>query len=554
MMKKNGADLLVESLIQHGVKYVFGIPGAKVDSVFEALRKVGDKIRIILCRHEQNAAFMAAMHGRLTGEPGVVLVTSGPGVTNLATGLLTATSEGDPVVAIGANVPRSMRLKQTHQGLDNVAAMQAVTKSSIEVPVVGSISEAVEMSFRVAVQRHGATFISVPQDVLLEPTDLVSPPPLPPLRLGAAPLQSIEQAALLLKGAQFPVLLLGMHASQPANLEAIRHLLKLTGLAVVSTFQGAGVVPQVLLDQFFGRVGLFKNQPGDQLLDQADLVLTIGYEPIEYDPELWNKVASTKKIIHLSCDPAEVHLTYPPSLELVGDIAASLDLLTPLSNKVAYPATQNPLLQKLQKELDDKIASGKNYKGSLVHPLRFIHELSQCIDEHTTILSDIGSHYMWLARYLRVYRPHQLLFSNGQQTLGVALPWAMSTRLIKPSEKIISISGDGGFLFSAMELETAVREKIPFVHCVWRDGNYNMVQEQQLMKYHHDSAVHLGKVDLVSFAESFGAIGYAVQDAEEVLPTLRKALQQNRPVLIDIPIDYSDNPGLFQALHPNVGN
>jgi acetolactate synthase-1/2/3 large subunit len=466
MDQKNGADLLVESLIQHGVKYVFGIPGAKVDSVFEALRKVEDKIRIILCRHEQNAAFMAAMHGRLTGEPGVVLVTSGPGVTNLATGLLTATSEGDPVVAIGANVARSMRLKQTHQGLDNVAAMQAVTKSSIEVPVVNSIPEAVEMSFRLAVQKHGATFISVPQDVLLEATDLSCPLPLPQLHFGAAPLQSVEQAVSLLNGAQFPVVLLGLHASQPANLEAIRHLLKRTAVSVVCTFQGAGVVAHELVDQFFGRVGLFKNQPGDQMLDQADLVLTIGYDPIEYDPELWNKIVSSKKIIHLSCDPAEVHLTYAPVLELVGDIAASLNLLTPLLNKVEYPSEKNQSIKKLRQDLEDTITNGKNHQGSLIHPLRFIHELNQCIDKNTTILSDIGSHYMWLARYLRTYHPHQLLFSNGQQTLGVALPWAMAARLVKPQHKIISISGDGGFLFSAMELETAVREEIPFVHCV----------------------------------------------------------------------------------------
>jgi len=553
-MKYNGARLLVDCLIKHKVEYVFGIPGAKVDAVFEALRESASDIKLIICRHEQNAAFMAAMYGRLTGKPGIVLVTSGPGVTNLMTGLLTATSEGDPVVAFGANVPRSMRLKQTHQSLNNAVALRPVTKSSVEVQVPESIPEAVESAFRIAVEgRGGATFISLPQDVLMEETKVLANDPIPPVVYGLAPLDKIKQAADLLNNAKSPVLLLGMQASKPENTEIIRKLLRITRLPTVETFQAAGILSEDIVDCFVGRVGLFKNQPGDIALDKADVILSIGYDPIEYDPEVWNKANSNKKIIHIDTQPAEVHITYVPTVELLGDIASTVNWLTKDLNSSSELSHKDEI-KLLQQQITEKINSGKDRDGELIHPLRFIHELNKCIDKNTTVISDIGSHYMWLARYLFCYAPRHLLFSNGQQTLGVALPWAIIASMVRPQEKVISISGDGGFLFSAMELETAVREKRHFVHCVWRDGSYNMVKEQQKMKYQHDSGVDFGKVDLVKFAESFGAKGYAVKNSNELFSILQEALKQDGPVLIDIPIDYKDNMELFLNVHESVGN
>lgn len=553
-MKHNGAMLLVDCLIKHDVKYVFGIPGAKVDAVYEALRLREDQIKLIVCRHEQNAAFMAAMFGRLTGKPGVVIVTSGPGVTNLTTGLLTATSEGDPVIAIGANVSRKMRLKQTHQSLDNASVMKPVSKSSVEVLVPDSIPEAIETAFRVSTMgKGGAAFISIPQDVLLEETALKANEPVADIELGAASILRMQEAAALFNQAKSPILLLGMQASQPKNAKAILDLLSHIKIPVVGTYQAAGVIPRDLLDCFVGRVGLFKNQPGDLALDAADLVVTIGYDPIEYDPEIWNKVGSNKEIIHIDQFPAEIHTVYIPTVELMGDIDKTIDAWKIQLHKRDVLSHLN-YLHDLQKQLTDKIDSGKNLSGALIHPLRFIHDLKQCIDDDTTVISDIGSHYMWLARYFFSHKPHHLLFSNGQQTLGVALPWAIATRFIRPIHKIVSISGDGGFLFSAMELETAVREKLHFVHCVWRDGTYNMVLEQQLMKYQHGSGVNFGEVDIVKFAESFGAKGYRVKSCKELIPTLTTALQQEGPVLIEIPIDYRDNPELFAALHQNAVN
>lgn len=550
-MTNTGAILLVKCLEKMGVKTIFGIPGAKIDTVFDAL--LDSPIKLILCRHEQNAAFMAAAYGRITGKPGVVLVTSGPGVSNLATGLLTATTEGDPIVAIGGNVSRNMKLKASHQSTDNIKLMEAVTKDRMEALMAENIPEIVSNAFRIAAEpKSGAVFISMPQDVLLEKTNASANENLTEIAFGSAAKSAIEQAAIAIQDAKNPVLLLGMEASRTDNAEAIRILLTKHKLATVGTYQAAGVISRELLDCFVGRVGLFKNQPGDNVLDEADLVITVGYNTVEYDPEVWNAKGG-KKIIHIDYQPASIHATYLPSLELVGDIAANLQALSeklPVCNKLKNSES----ILKQQKSLVDKIETGKSKQGALMHPLRFIHELRNNIDDDTTIVSDIGTHYMWLARYLFSYKPHHLLFSNGQQTLGVALPWAMAACYARPKSKVISISGDGGFLFSAMELETAVREKLHFVHCVWRDGSYNMVKEQQLMKYDREASVEFGRVDLVKFAESFGAHGFLVKDSNEFSSILQQALQLPGPVLIEVPIDYSDNPELFKTAYENLGH
>lgn len=554
-MDRSGAKLLVDCLLAQGVTKVFGIPGAKVDAVFNELKNVEDRIHLVLCRHEQNAAFMAAIHGRLTGEPGIVLVTSGPGVTNLTTGLLTATSEGDPVVAIGANVPRSMRLKQTHQSLNNAALLSHVTKSSVEAMVPESIPEVIESAFRTAKSSPGgAAFISLPQDVLTGTTSLVANKAIPPIEQGSAPIEQIQKAAQLINQATRPVLLLGMHASQPDNTQAIRNLLHTVKIPCVGTFQAAGVISHDLLDCFIGRVGIFKNQPGDQALDQADVIITIGYNPIEYDPEVWNPHNSDKRIIVVDSAPAEIHTTFLPNMELVGDISHTINYLASYID-INHNILQHHGIDKLQRQLFDKINSGAQYDNHPIHPLRFIYDLNQCVNDQTTVISDVGSHYMWLARYFFSYQPRHLLFSNGQQTLGVALPWALSARMIRPDEKIISISGDGGFLYSSMELETAVREGLNFVHCIWRDGAYNMVLEQEMIKYKQSSGTDFGPIDVVKYAESFGAKGYVVEHTDDLLPILQEALQQpSGPVIIDVPIDYSDNPELFASVHENVGN
>lgn len=551
MAKLTGGQLLVKCLEAQGVEFIFGIPGAKIDMVFNAL--LDSKIKLIVCRHEQNAAFIAAAYGRLTGKPGVVLVTSGPGVANLATGLLTATTEGDPVVALGGNVPLAMSLKGSHQGTNNVKLMEAVTKTSVEAHLADNIPEIVENAFRVATApTSGACFISLPQDVL---NTLTTAKPIPTMMdslYGGAAEARIAQAAKLIIAAKLPLLLLGMEASRPGNAVAIHALLKTTPMAVVGTYQAAGVISKEHVDCFIGRVGLFKNQPGDQVLDAADVVVTIGYNPVEYDTETWN-AANKKTIIHLDYKACNVHSTYHPVCELLGDIATTIKTLSKqLTPRVAI--NTNKKINQTRQVLLDKIDSGKDRVGSPIHPLRFIYELRKAIDDNTTICCDIGTVYMWMARYFFSYRPHQLLFSNGQQTLGVALPWAIACNYARPQGKIVSISGDGGFLFSAMELETAVREKLHFVHFIWRDGSYNMVLEQELMKYKRKSGVDFGQVNIPEFARAFGAMGFELNDPNQFQEIYREAMAVKKPVLIDVPIDYSNNEELFKAVDPNQGH
>lgn len=538
MDKLTGADLVVKTLELQNVKHVFGIPGAKIDPVFDRL--TDSNIQLVVCRHEQNAAFMAAAVGRITGSAGVCMTTSGPGATNLVTGLATANTEGDPIVAISGTVKRSELFKRTHQSLDAVSIMKPVTKMSVELEDVKAIPEGLTRAFRTANQpRKGASFICLPNDVITEQTDaaLIGVSKL----FTAGPAQNIylEQAAKLLKAAKLPVIFVGQGASDREVIGAIRQLLSIIPFPIAGTFQATGVVPRELEHLLIGRIGLFPNQPGDVLLAEADVILTIGYDTVEYGPEIWNK-KQTAKIIHLDYYNSDADSYYQPELELIGDIASSVKELF----KLLKPQTlvSYPLIGKLHQsyvKAQQKMPAAPS--ASKVHPLQFVSTLRKLIGDDVTVTCDVGSHYIWMARYFDSFEPHRLLFSNGQQTLGVALPWAIAASLVNPHEKVVSISGDGGFLFSAMELETAVRLKANIVHFVWTDGTYDMVGFQEVMKYGRSSGIQLGKLDVVKHAESYGAKGFLVKSPADLEAVMKKALSIAGPVIVDIPIDYRDN-------------
>ncbi|AWQ14943.1 MULTISPECIES: acetolactate synthase AlsS [Bacillus] len=546
--KNRGAELVVDCLVEQGVTHVFGIPGAKIDAVFDALKDKGPEL--VLCRHEQNAAFMAAAVGRLTGKPGVCLVTSGPGASNLATGLLTANTEGDPVVALAGNVIRADRLKRTHQSLDNAALFQPITKYSVEVQETGNIPEAVTNAFRAAsAGQAGAAFVSFPQDVVNEITNVKNVRSVPAPKQGPAPEEAVSAAIAKIQTAKLPVLLVGMKGGRPEAVKQIRRLLAKTKLPFVETYQGAGTLSRELEDQYFGRIGLFRNQPGDLLLEQADVVLTIGYDPIEYDPKFWN-VNGDRAIIHLDEIQADIDHAYQPELELLGDIAATVKQIEHDAVTFDMGSREQEVLSELKQMLTDSEKAPSDHKSDRVHPLQIVQELRNAIDDDVTVTCDIGSHAIWMSRYFRAYEPLKLLISNGMQTLGVALPWAIAATLVNPGEKVVSVSGDGGFLFSAMELETAVRLKAPIVHLVWNDSTYDMVAFQQMKKYNRTSCVDFGNIDIVKYAESFGATGLRVESPEQLADVLQKGLNTEGPVIIDIPVDYSDNVHLSSDMLP----
>ncbi|AXS62454.1 MULTISPECIES: acetolactate synthase AlsS [Bacillus] len=546
--KNRGAELVVDCLVEQGVTHVFGIPGAKIDAVFDALKDKGPEL--VLCRHEQNAAFMAAAVGRLTGKPGVCLVTSGPGASNLATGLLTANTEGDPVVALAGNVIRADRLKRTHQSLDNAALFQPITKYSVEVQETGNIPEAVTNAFRAAsAGQAGAAFVSFPQDVVNEITNVKNVRSVPAPKQGPAPEEAVSAAIAKIQTAKLPVLLVGMKGGRPEAVKQIRKLLAKTKLPFVETYQGAGTLSRELEDQYFGRIGLFRNQPGDLLLEQADVVLTIGYDPIEYDPKFWN-VNGDRAIIHLDEIQADIDHAYQPELELLGDIPATVKQIEHDAVTFDMGSREKEVLSELKQMLSDSEKAPSDHKSDRVHPLQIVQELRNAIDDDVTVTCDIGSHAIWMSRYFRAYEPLKLLISNGMQTLGVALPWAIAATLVNPGEKVVSVSGDGGFLFSAMELETAVRLKAPIVHLVWNDSTYDMVAFQQMKKYNRTSCVDFGNIDIVKYAESFGATGLRVESPEQLADVLQKGLNTEGPVIIDIPVDYSDNVHLSSDMLP----
>jgi acetolactate synthase-1/2/3 large subunit len=546
------AQRVVETLAAYGVRYIFGVPGAKIDSVFDALADGGPEL--VVCRHEQNAAFMAAAVGRLTGTPGVALVTSGPGTTNLATGLITATTEQDPMVAICGAVQRADRLKRTHQSMDAVAALKPFTKYTGEVNDPDNVPEAVANAIRIALTApRGAAAVVLPADVLAAPTSaaIVEPSLVP--ALGPAPADRITQAVNLIRAAQRPVLFVGMRVGEPEPCAALRELLAVTDLPVVETFQAAGVVSRELEDHFVGRVGLFRNQPGDIVIGHADVLVTVGFDPVEYDPRLWNSDPA-RTLIHIDEVPADIDNHYQPALELRGDIAATLtELIRPLTGLrlndtvSAHSAAQRAALLNI-----DEDARNRPQTGIGLNPAAVVLKIRDLIDDDATVACDVGSHYIYMARHFRVYRPRRLLFSDGQQTLGVALPWAMAAAMVRPGTPVVSVSGDGGFLFSAQELETATRLGLSFTHVIMRDNAYNMVAFQEQLKYGRTSGVQLGDYDLAHYAAAFGAKGIRVSSMTEFENAFKQSLTEPGVTIIDVLVDYSRNTELFAELHDGV--
>jgi acetolactate synthase I/II/III large subunit len=549
---KTGAQVVVECLEKQGVKYVFGIPGAKIDKVFNTL--ADSSIETIVCRHEQNAAFIAGGIGRLTGKAGVAIATSGPGVSNLTTGLATATSEGDPIVALGGAVATSQSLKQIHQTLQSISVLKPVTKFSAETSSPESIAEVMANAFRAAESgRPGAAFVSLPKDIMegYAECDVLDVPASP--AFGPGNRESLDQAAKMINGARRPVILLGLLASRPENATAVRRFLRKSHIPVVGTFQAAGTVSSDLFERFGGRVGQLDNSPGDELLAAADVIITIGYDPVEYDPSIWNHPRAAK-IVHIDSTRADIDNFYSPAVEVLGDIAASLSSLEALVNPVVLTPDVERFFRTLASKRAARLEKAQSHSENPIHPLRIVNELQKWLEDDVTLCLDMGSFHLWIAHFLYSFRARQILITNGQQTLGVALPWGIASCLVRPHEKTLSISGDGGFLFSAMELETAVRLKLNLVHMVWIDGTYDMVAVQEQAKYKRTSGVDFGPVDVVKYAEAFGASGYMINSPDEIGPVLRKAFEVPGPVLIGIRVDYRDNHILFDHVHEHLLN
>ncbi|KAF2018749.1 acetolactate synthase [Aaosphaeria arxii CBS 175.79] len=554
-MATDTVDVAINSLLAAGVKYVFGVPGAKIDSVFNAL--VDHKeIHLVVCRHEQNAAFIAGAVGKITGRPGVCIATSGPGTSNLVTGLVTATDEGAPMVAIVGSVKRSHMLKKTHQSLRAVELLTPVTKKAAGVTVENQVAEIMLDAFRVATAYpQGAAAVILPIDIMLTGVSKTTIPAFPsnaflPPAYGLSPESTLQDAVSRIQAAKAPLLFLGMRSVEPDVVEAVRRFLEVHPMPVVETFQAAGAISKELVHLFYGRVGLFRNQPGDKLLCHSDLIITIGYDQAEYDADVWN-TTNHFDIIHLDFTAADWGHYYAPKLELIGSPAQNLDSLQSKLSSVAKLQEKDEAKAILAELHTWKSSPHASLKPGLVHPLYFIRLLQQMMIESTTVACDIGSVYIWMCRYFYSYKPKTFLVSNVQQTLGVAMPWAIAASLCQSppcSSKVISISGDGGFMYSSQELVTAVQQGCNMTHFIWNDGKYNMVEFQEVNKYGRSAGIELGGMDFVKFAEASGAKGFRVSDASELESVMKEALEYEGVCVVDVSIDYSHNLALMKQV------
>ena len=550
--KLYGADVVIDSLRKHGINLVFGIPGAKIDRLFEGLDGQDSEgaPKLIVTRHEQNAAFMAQAYGRLTGKTGVAITTSGPGVGNLATGIMTANAEGDPMLAIGGQVQRKDLHRATHQSTPSTEIMAPITQYSAEIQDPNNISEIMANAFEASQDAHkGAAFVSLPQDV---DDAEVTEKPLPIYetpKMGPADPNDLQKLVELIKNSKMPVILVGQRGADEEITTALRKLLSDYSLPVVETYQAAGVVSRDLEQQsYFGRIGLFRNQVGDQLLQQSDLVIAVGYDPIEYEPRNWNKEGNLR-IVNLDTLPAQIDNHYTPLMQLVGNITTSLTELDKLLKGYEYPVAATEQLAKYKQELDQDKKIQVPASNDASHPLAVVHAIQENVTDDMHVALDVGSHYIWMARHFRCYQPRHLLISNGMQTLGVGLPWAMVAAMLYPEHKSVAVCGDGGFLFSGAELATAVQHHLNVVTIVWNDGgHYDMVRFQEEMKYSQAAGVKFGNVDIVKYAESFGATGLRVNKPADLTKVLSQAFNIDGPVVVDVPVDYSNNKELAANL------
>ena len=555
------AQIIVDSLYNAGVRVVFGIPGAKVDAVFDTLSD-HPEIKLVVCRHEQNAAFMAAATGRITGVPGVCIATSGPGAGNLTTGLVTATTEGDPVVAIVGSVPRMLNNKHTHQSMKALDILGPTSKSAMNIDVEDVAAEIILAAFRTATTSpKGSAVINLPMDIASGKSKITAfqPSAFKAPLYGPAPTESIRKVARMLESAKRPVLFLGQRASSHIVVEALHEFLAKHKVAVVETFQAAGAISEELAPSvFFGRVGLFRNQIGDRLLQKSDCIITLGYDPTEYEATAWNP-SSTLPIVHVDYTSCEFGAHYHPDIELLGSVRETIRALAAEVSHVNSP-DKDEFCQRLRQDAKDQIKSiqaTETAPGARVHPLRFIAALQARVSPSTTVTCDVGTVYIYIMRHFRAYQPRRLLCSNGQQTLGVGMPWAIAASLSQSppcSAKVVSLSGDGGFMFSAQELSTAVQQRCNITHFIWNDEAFNMVEFQEEMKYGRSSGIALGGVDFVKLAEAFGTKGFRVHDASELERVMEEALAYEGVALVDVRIDYSQAKDLAgNLLQDSVG-
>ncbi|MEA5626549.1 acetolactate synthase large subunit [Nostoc sp. UHCC 0251] len=532
----NTAELLVQCLENEGVQYIFGLPGEENLHVLEALKH--SSIKFITTRHEQGAAFMADVYGRLTGKAGVCLSTLGPGATNLMTGVADANLDGAPLVAITGQVGTDRMHIESHQYLDLVAMFAPVTKWNKQIVRPSITPEVVRKAFkRSQSEKPGAVHIDLPENIAAMPVEGK------PLRKDNsektyASFASIRAAAAAICQAVNPLILVGNGAIRAQASDAVTQFATLLNIPVANTFMGKGIIPYTHQLALWS-VGLQQRDYITCGFDNTDLVIAIGYDLIEFSPKKWNRNGEIP-IVHIGVSPAEIDSSYIPNAEVVGDISDSLYEILKLADRQGKP---DPFAISLRSEIRADYEQYAHDDGFPIKPQKLIYDLRQVMGPDDIVISDVGAHKMWMARHYHCHSPNTCIISNGFAAMGIAIPGALAAKLVHPNRKVVAVTGDGGFMMNSQELETALRVGTPFVTIIFNDGGYGLIEWKQENHFGkgNSSFVHFSNPDFVKYAESMGLKGYRVESALDLIPTLKEALAQDVPAVIDCPVDYREN-------------
>lgn len=538
------SDLFLLCLEERGVKYMYGVPGEENADIMISL--LNSSIEFIICNHEQSAAFMADMYGRLTGTPGICLSTLGPGATNLATGVVSAQLDHSPLIAIIGQAATTRLHKESHQNVHAIPMYQPVTKWATSIRDQNVIPEVLEKAFKVAItSKPGAVVVELPENIAKEDTD--AKPIYHPVNKFERGVEShhVEMALELIENAQAPLLLVGSGAVRESCDKELKEFMDKTGIYGAVTFMGKGAISARNPKSLYC-VGLGMKDIALKAFDESDLVIAIGYDMVEWHPDRWNS-GCQKKIIHIDTLPAEVDKNYLPEIELVGEITGILrQINSKLTNKQKKDESK---FAKIRDEITADLEKHSDDDSFPMKPQRILSDLRKEMRDDDILISDVGAHKMWVARQYPTYKPNTCFISNGFCSMGIAMPSAFTAKQLYPEKRIVALCGDGGFIMSIQALATAGRYKMPFTVLVWEDHQYGLIEWKQEMEFGKHSHIDLNGADLVKVAEGFGCKAVRLTAVEEFVPELKKAFAEKHcPSVIVIPVDYSENLKLTKRL------
>jgi len=535
----NAAQLFVKCLENEGVEYIFGVPGEENLDLMDAL--LGSRIRFITTRHEQGAAFMADVYGRLTGRAGVCLSTLGPGATNLVTGVADANMDHAPLVAIAGQAGTNRLHKESHQVLDLVDLFRPVTKYVSRILAPDVVPEIVRKAFKIAQsEKTGATFIEFPEDLAKLPA-VARPLPVNSPVAPEPPAQQVERAAALISAARSPIILAGHGVVRAGAWEQLAAFAEGLNIPVANTFMAKGVTP------FRNRTtvasaGLQANDYISCGFERADVIICVGYDLVEYHPYLWHPTRD-RTIIHIDRTQAEVDEHYNVSVGVLGDLKHSLTRIAKLTTP-----HQGHLLRPLRDALIEDMNQHRDDQAYPIKPQKIIWDLRTVLALDDIVVCDVGAHKMWMARMFRCELPNTCIISNGFASMGIAVPGAVAAKMVAPDRAVVAVTGDAGFLMNSQEIETAMRLKVPIVILIWNDDGYGLIEWKQMSQFQRTSHVDFTNPDFVMYAEAFGARGYRVTGPGQLQDILKDALKQPTVSIIDCPVDYSENLKLTEQL------